>query len=117
MKHRYEVSGVAQDGNNFCGTCVVKDIADVIPMFREKGLSIHSIYNRKQVHADSEIGIGFVGSLPLYPTDEEGIVETYVAKEMYKEFGKADMKNFAIVRKQILKHLPVEYFNKKQEEM
>lgn len=115
-KHRYEVDGInCNTGEKFCGTCIVEDITDVIPMFREKMYSVHNIFDRGQCNADSEIGIEFTRRSPLYPEYEESKTETYVAKEMYKLFAKYDMKNFSVVRKQILKNLPVEYFSNKTE--
>lgn len=115
IKHSYEVTGVSANGENFIGKCVTYDIIDVIQLFRDKGFSVHTVQNRIQVHADSEIGIEYINPL-LYPNNETmTLTETLVAQEIYKVFNKDDLKNFCIVRKQILKKQPINYFKNKDE--
>lgn len=112
IKHSFEVTGVSNSGDNFIGKCVAYDIIEAIQIFRDKGFSVHTVQSRIQVHADSELGIEYIGEL-LYPDNEKmALTETFVAQEMYKAFNKDDLENFCIVRKQILKNKPVDYFKK-----
>lgn len=57
MKHRYEVSGLTSDGEEFISQCISTDIVEAIKMYREMKFSVHMIKKCEQVHADTELGI------------------------------------------------------------
>ncbi|MDD3140641.1 MAG: hypothetical protein PHX08_16965 [Lachnospiraceae bacterium] len=117
IKHSYDVTGNSSSGEKFIGICVSTDIMDVIKMFREKHYSVHTVNRGMQVHADSEIGIEFIGSYP-YNRKDLFFSEILVAEGMYTIFKNDDLENFVKVRKQILKNLQVSYFkNHKKETM
>ena len=117
IKHSFEVTGVTQHGEKFVGKCISYDIMDAVQLFRDNGYSPHTVQNMVQVHKDSEIGIEYVGKLMYPDTEKMSLMETQVAQEMYKMFNRDDLENFCIVRKQILKKQPVEYFKQKSEEI
>lgn len=117
MKHSFEVTGVTDGGEKFVGKCVAYDIIGAIQIFRNNGYSPHTVQNMIQVHADRKIGVEYVGKLMYPEVDKMSLTETLVAQQMYEMFNKNDLENFSIVRKQILKNMPVDYFRKKTEEI
>ncbi len=116
IKHSYDVTGVSSSGEKFIGICVSTDIMDVIKMFREKHYFVHTVNRGMQVHADSEIGIEFIGSYP-YNRKDLLFSEILVAERMYIIFRNDDLDNFVKVRKQILKNLQVSYFKNQKKEV
>lgn len=113
MKYAFEVTGMLANGERFIGGCIAYDIARAIQLFRDNGYSIHTVNNRIQVHDDSEIGIVYVHPCLYFVEEYLPLTETFVAKQMYELFSHDDLENFCKVRKQILKGLKVDYFQKK----
>lgn len=113
IKHTFEVTGVLSNGEKFIGGCVAYDILNAIQIFKDEGYSIHTVNNRVQTHADSEIGITYIQPC-LYPVVKSmPLTELTVAQKMYELFQRDDYENFCKVRKQILKNQIIDYFQKK----
>lgn len=55
-RYKYDITGSA-NGKPVVASCVAKDTFAALQMFKDVGIYVHTIPSRKQVHADTEIGI------------------------------------------------------------
>lgn len=79
-KNRYEVTGICQeDGKEFYGKCVSTDIVSAIQLFRDAKFSPHTVQSRKQVSADTEIGIESISS---YTYDKYGLYKRVMKRDI-----------------------------------
>ena len=64
-KNRYIVTGITRcGGKEIEASCIAYDITSAIEMFKEKDIIVHTVPSRKQVNAETEIGIERVVKLP-----------------------------------------------------